>query len=135
MRERQPATIEEYLDTQPPESAAALTRVRAVLHRALPAAEETISYQMPAIRLNGRIVLYFAGWKDHVSIYPITDALRDTMSAEIAPYVAGKGTLRFPLVRRLPVRLIERIARVRAAEVAAAATAAAARRREARKRA
>ncbi|MCI0434615.1 MAG: DUF1801 domain-containing protein [Gemmatimonadetes bacterium] len=96
---------------QPPQARAILQRVRDVIRKALPGAEETISYQMPAYRLHDRYVMYFAGWKEHYSVYPGNAWLVAELKDELAPYEVRKGTIRFPLSQPVPVGLIERIAR------------------------
>jgi uncharacterized protein YdhG (YjbR/CyaY superfamily) len=111
-------SVDDYLAAQPPATRAVLERVRAAIRKAAPRAEETISYQVPAYRLDGGGMLWFAGWKEHVSLYPVSAAMIAELGDEIAPYVASKGTLRFPLSAPLPLRLIARIAKVRAAEAA-----------------
>ena len=88
------------------------------MRKALPKAEEVISYQIPAYKLNGRIVIYFAGWKEHYSIYPAQRRLVAAFRERLAPYeVNNKGTIRFPLSEPVPARLIEAIAKFRAKEV------------------
>ena len=72
-------------------------------------AGEKISYQMPTITAGGKPVVHFAGWKSHVSLYPEPEGDED-LHAELAPYVAGKGTLKFPLNQPIPYELIERVA-------------------------
>jgi uncharacterized protein YdhG (YjbR/CyaY superfamily) len=95
-----------------------LKRVRSTIRKALPGAEEAISYQIPAFKMHGRYVLYFAGWKQHYSLYPANDRLFSAFKEDLAPYeVSGKGTIRFPLSEPVPVKLIESIARFRAKEV------------------
>lgn len=121
-------SVDQYLAAQPSTSRAVLARVRAALQKALPGADEVISYQIPAYRLPGGIVLFFAGWKQHFSIYPVTPGVRSAFGDAIAPYVASKGTLRFSLTERVPLGLIRRIAKLRAQEVAARVAARAARR-------
>jgi len=111
-------SVDQYLAAQPSTARAVLARVRAALQKALPAADEVISYQIPAYRLPGGIVLFFAGWKQHFSIYPVTPGVLAAFGDEVAPYVASKGTLRFLLTERIPLRLITRIAKLRAQEVA-----------------
>lgn len=111
-------SVDQYLAAQPSTSQPVLARVRAALKKALPTADEVISYQIPAYRLPGGIVLFFAGWKQHFSLYPVTPGVLEAFGAEVAPYVASKGTLRFPLTERVPLRLITRIAKLRAKEVA-----------------
>jgi uncharacterized protein YdhG (YjbR/CyaY superfamily) len=88
------------------------------MRRALPKAEEVISYQIPAYKLNGRVVIYFAGWREHYSIYPAQRRLVAAFKDRLEPYeVNNKGTIRFPLSEPVPVGLIEAIARFRAKEV------------------
>ncbi len=110
--------IEAYIDGQPAAARRALRRVRACFRRAMPDAEEVISYAIPAFRLHGAVALFFAGWKEHVSVYPVTAGIARALGEELGPYRASKGTLRFPLAEPVPVELIERIARARAAEAA-----------------
>jgi|OpeIllAssembly_1097287.scaffolds.fasta_scaffold51216_1 uncharacterized protein YdhG (YjbR/CyaY superfamily) len=112
------ATVDDYLATQPDAVRAALERVRAAIRRTLPRAEEGIGYQIPVFRLRGRAVIYMAGWKAHYSLYPATSSVKDTLAAELAPYEVSKGTVRFPLGQPVPVRLVARIARLRAQEEA-----------------
>jgi uncharacterized protein YdhG (YjbR/CyaY superfamily) len=102
-------SIDEYLQTLPPEIRAILEQIRQVIHQALPEAEEIISYQIPAFRLNNRIVIFFAGYKSHASVYPIPAG---TLSyrKKIEPYVKGKGTLQFLLDKPVPFDLIEKTA-------------------------
>jgi uncharacterized protein YdhG (YjbR/CyaY superfamily) len=95
-----------------------LERVRSTIRAALPGAEEAISYQIAAYRLQGCAVIYFAGWKQHYSLYPVTGRLVAAFTDELAPYKVGKGTIRFPLSEPVPVKLIERIAKFRAKEAA-----------------
>ena len=110
-------SVSAYIAAQPPPARATLRRVRSVLRKALPGAEEVISYGIPAYTLEGRRVIYFAGWKKHYSIYPVTTRLIAALGDALAPYeYNGKGTIRFPLDGHVPVALITRIARLRAAE-------------------
>jgi uncharacterized protein YdhG (YjbR/CyaY superfamily) len=109
-------SVDEYIAAQPAEAQLVLRRVRAAIRKGAPAAEERISYQIPAYKLPGGAVLYFAGWKQHYSLYPATDRLVAAFRDELAPYVVEKATIRFPLSGRVPARLIERIARFRASE-------------------
>lgn len=113
-----PTTVSEYIAAQPPASRAVLRTVRAALRKALPGAEERIGYGIPCYRIDGRNVLYFAGWTAHWSLYPATPALVAALRAELAPYPQSKGTIRFPLEGRVPLRLVARIAKFRAREEA-----------------
>jgi uncharacterized protein YdhG (YjbR/CyaY superfamily) len=92
--------------------------VRAALRKALSGAEERIGYGIPCYRVDGRNVLYFASWTAHWSLYPATPALVAALRAELAPYPQSKGTIRFPLEGRAPLRLVARIAMFRAREEA-----------------
>jgi uncharacterized protein YdhG (YjbR/CyaY superfamily) len=109
-------SVDEYLATLPAEVRKVLERARAIIKKALPAAEEVISYQILGYKLSGRVVIYLAGWKEHLSLYPITPALSEALGKELAPHVAGRGTLRFALSEPLPLKLIERIAKLRGQE-------------------
>jgi uncharacterized protein YdhG (YjbR/CyaY superfamily) len=109
-------SVDEYLATLPAAVRKVLERARAIVKKALPAAEEVISYQILGYKLSGRVVIYLAGWKEHLSLYPITPALSEALGKELAPHAAGRGTLRFALSEPLPVKLIERIAKLRGEE-------------------
>ena len=112
------ADVDAYLAAQPPKTRAALVRVRRVLREALPGADEVISYQIPGYRLGGRVVLHFAGWKQHYSIYPVTDAVEQVLREAFdgaGHEIRGK-TLRFSLAEPVPEALIRRVAETRAAE-------------------
>ena len=111
-------SVDEYMATQPSAVQGVLERVRSIIRKALPGAEEVISYQIPAYKLHGGCVLYFAGWKQHYSLYPAGDRLVAAFKNELAPYKLSKGTIRFPLSEPVPVKLIDRIAKFRAKEVA-----------------
>jgi uncharacterized protein YdhG (YjbR/CyaY superfamily) len=111
-------SIDEYLTTQPPATRAVLEQVRTAIRSAISDAEEVISYQIPAFKLNGATVLYFAGWKEHYSLYPANAELVAAFKDDLAPYeVNNKGTIRFPLSEPVPVKLIGRIAKFRAKQV------------------
>jgi uncharacterized protein YdhG (YjbR/CyaY superfamily) len=111
-------SVDEYIAAQPAASQVALGRVRCAIRAAAWGAEEGISYKIPAYTLHGTVVLYFAGWKQHYSIYPADDRLVAAFDGELEQYRASKGTLRFPLSVPVPVKLIERIARYRVKEIA-----------------
>lgn len=116
-------SVDDYIRKQPAGARAALQRVRDTLRKAIPAAEETISYQVPAFKLHGSYAVYFAGWKEHFSLYPASDRMMAAFGDELVPYRVSKGTLRFPLTEPVPVKLIGRIAKFMAAEAAARAEA------------
>ena len=111
-------SVTEYIAAEPAAARGVLKRVRSIIRKAMPAADEVISYQIPAYKLNGRAVLYFAGWAQHYSIYPSTDPLVEAFKEELAPYEISKGTIRFPLSEPVPAKLIEGIAKFRVREAA-----------------
>jgi uncharacterized protein YdhG (YjbR/CyaY superfamily) len=109
-------SVDEYIATHPGDVQAILQRFRSTIRKALPRAEEVISYQMPAYKLRGDPVLCFAGWKRHYSLYGATAHVVAAFKDELAPYEVNKGTIRFPLHQPVPQRLIARIAKFRAKE-------------------
>jgi len=112
-------SVAEYLATLPKDTRATLQRVRATVRKAVPNAEEVISYQIPALSLEGSAVIYFAGWKEHYSLYPATRKVVASFESELAEYELRKGTIRFPLSEPVPTKLIAAIAKVRAQETVA----------------
>jgi uncharacterized protein YdhG (YjbR/CyaY superfamily) len=110
-------TVNEYIASKPKPVQAALKLVRGAIRKAVPAAVEAISYQIPGYKLNDAQLIYFAGWKEHFSVYPANDALVAEFKKELEPYERSKGTIRFPLSEPVPVSLIERIAKFRAEQL------------------
>lgn len=108
------ATVDDYLAAQPPAVRPVLEQMRAAIRAALPDAEERISYQMPSFRQFGATLIYFAGWKQHVAIYPANDAVVAQFADALAAYVVTKGAIRFPLDQPIPYELITAIAAERA---------------------
>jgi uncharacterized protein YdhG (YjbR/CyaY superfamily) len=102
------ATIDQYISSFPEDVQIVLQEVRRRIRNVVPAAGETISYRIPAVTLGGRHLVYFAGWKHHISLYPVP-AADEAFERELAPYLAGKGTVRFPLRQPIPYDLIERL--------------------------
>ena len=112
-------SVDDYIASQPKAVQGTLERVRSAIRKAVPTAEEVISYKIPAYKLPGGAVIYFAGWKHHYSLYPANARLIAAFKDELTPYeFNNKGTIRFPLSEPVPVKLIERIAKFRAKEVA-----------------
>ena len=112
-------TIDDYIAGFPPDVRVVLERVRRTIRKAAPKAEEGISYGIPTFKQHGGYVIYFAGWKEHYSIYPANDRLEAAFREELAPYESsGKGTIRFPLAEPVPVGLIARITKFRLKEAA-----------------
>src|SRR5262245_1552559 len=121
--------VDDYIASQPDEVQPVLQRVRRIIRRALPDAEETISYRIPTYKQIGQDVVYFAAFKQHWSLYPVTGAVRAQLTRELASYEGGKGTVRFPLSEPMPARLVDRIVRKLANAAEARARAKAAKRR------
>ena len=92
-----------------------LQEMRAILQKALPEAEECISYGMPAYRMS-KVLVYFAGNKEHVGFYPTSSGIRK-FEQELGEWKYSKGAIRFPYEKKLPKDLIMRIARMRREEV------------------
>jgi len=116
-------SVDQYIAMQPENVQAILQLVRSTIRKAVPGAEEVISYQIPAYKLPGGTVIWFAGWKQHYSLYPVTDRIVKTFKDDHAQYTVNKGTIRFPLSRPVPVELIEHIAQARVKEVTGGQTA------------
>ena len=106
-----PANIGEYISGFAPEVQAILERIRSTVHEAAPAAQETISYQIPAFTLNG-VIVYFAAFKKHIGFYP---PVRGDAALEkaVSRYAGDKGNLQFPLAEPIPYALISRIVKFR----------------------
>lgn len=112
-------TVDTYISAQPEDLQRALAKVRATIRKAVPDAVELISYQMPAYKLHGRVLMYFAGWAEHYAIYPGSAGTVATLADELAPYKVSKGTIQFERDCAVPVALVKRIALLRAREVEA----------------
>ena len=111
-------SVDDYIAAQPPAVQDSLERLRSTIRDNLPAAEEVISYKIPTYKLHGEVVLYFAGWKHHYSLYPATGRMIAAFKTELVPYKINKATIRFPFAEPVPVQLIARIAKFRAKKVA-----------------
>lgn len=110
-----PRTVDDYIAGFPPAVQVCLRTMRTTIKRAAPGAKETISYGIPALKLNGPLI-YFAGFKAHVSIYPMTTTIRRQFRKELSQYLSGKGTAKFPLDEPIPYPLIERVVKFRVQE-------------------
>ena len=110
-----PKTVQDYISGFSPPVRASLRKIRATIRRAAPGARETISYGIPAFTLNGPLI-YFAAFKSHISIYPMKAAIRTQFKKELAGYLSGKATAKFPLDNPIPYSLIERVVKFRVKE-------------------
>ena len=101
-------TIDEYISTFPDDTQAILEKMRQAIQKAAPDAMETMSYGIPTFNLNGKHLVFFAGWKHHISLYPIP-AGDAAFQQKIAHYKRAKGTIQFPLDTPIPYDLVEKI--------------------------
>ena len=114
-----PASVDAYFRSLAPDARAPLQKLRETIRSAAPGAVDGVAWSMPAVKLDGKGVVTYAAFKDHYSFFPMSLAVMERFRSEIAPYVAGKGTLRFDYDARLPVGLIKRMVRARVAELEA----------------
>jgi uncharacterized protein YdhG (YjbR/CyaY superfamily) len=111
-----PQNIDEYIAGFPDDVQEILQKIRMTIHKAAPGAEEKISYQMPTFILKGDYLIYFAGYKKHVGLYPapIADA---EFKDELPAYASGKGTVKFPFDQPIPFNVIRKIVKFRVKRV------------------
>jgi len=116
------ATVEAYVASLTVAQRDGIQQLRATVRIAAPDATESIAYDMPAFRSHGgRFLVSFAAFKRHYSLFPASDAVVRSLGAEIEPYLYGKGTIRFPADRPLPLSTIRKVVEVRVAENAPSA--------------
>jgi uncharacterized protein YdhG (YjbR/CyaY superfamily) len=109
-----PATIDEYLDALPDDKRRALEKLRRSIHSMFPRAEECISYQLPAFRLDGRVVAWFGAAKNHCSFFP--GGIDPAFKKDLKGYDVSKGTIRFQPDDPLPASLVRRLMNARIAK-------------------
>jgi len=112
--------VEAYLAARPEDVRQRLQQLRALILATAPGALEWFSYGIPGFRLDGRPFIWYAAFTQHVSLYPMTTAIRTAFAKELEGLETSKGTIRFPLERPLPVTLIKRLVKARVAEIKAA---------------
>src|SRR5258706_10499980 len=115
-------TVEDYLTTLPDDRRAAVKELRRTIRAAAPEATETIAYEMPAFRSHGgQFLVSYAAFKNHYSLFPASGAVIEALGEAIEPYLAGKGTIRFPASRPIPMALVTEVVKVRLKELSARA--------------
>lgn len=108
MAEAKFSSVDEYIGSFPAEVQVVLEEVRRTIRAVVPESGEKISYQIPTVMLDGKYLMYFSAWKEHISLYPIPP-VDDELAKLIEPYRSGKGTLKFPLNKPIPYDLITRL--------------------------
>lgn len=115
-----PLSVAEYSSGLPDHTRAAFESLRSAVRGAAPEAVETISYGIPTLKVGGRLLVSYAAFTRHVSLYPASDTVQGALGEAIRPYLAGKGTIRLRLDQPVPVELVRRVVEIRLAELAAA---------------
>jgi uncharacterized protein YdhG (YjbR/CyaY superfamily) len=110
--------VDAYMAQLPDERRAAMEELRRTIRAAAPDATEVISYNMPAFRQNGRFLVSYEAYRRHYSLFPWSGAMLAELGEALQPYAVGKGTIRFPADRPIPLDLVTRIVAIRQREVA-----------------
>lgn len=113
---RKPGTIDEYLSALSEEKRTALQKLRKIIKAGAPKAEECISYQLPAFRLDGKMLVAFGAAKNHLAFYPMSSTTVAAHEDELKGYETSKGTIRFQADKPLPAALVRKLVKARIAE-------------------
>lgn len=112
---KQFSTIDEYIETFPNDVQSILEKMRQAIKKAAPEALEAINYQMPTFKLNGKNLVHFAAFKNHIGFYPIPSGI-EAFKKELSSYKQGKGSVQFPIDKPIPYDLVEKIVKYRVKE-------------------
>lgn len=111
-------TVAEYLQDIPAQTIERIDELQAAIKAAVPKAEEVISYNMPAYKLNGKVLVYFAAYAKHVGFYPTASPM-EVFAEELSKYKTSKGAVQFPLDKKIPAALVKKIVKYRIQQEAA----------------
>ena len=109
--------VRAYIAAQPPRARKALRALRDAIRSVAPGAREHFSYRMPAFRLEDRQNVWYAAYKEHTSLYPFGEVFVRAHAPGLAPNVASKGTIRFPLDQHIPVAQVKRLIKAQVTEL------------------
>lgn len=108
-------SVQQYIDTFPSETKVILEKIRKIIRNNAPEAIEMIAYNMPAYKIKGKPLVYFAGYEKHIGLYA-TPSGHEAFAEELSKYKQGKGSVQFPLHQEIPYELIKKIVLFRVKE-------------------
>ena len=107
-----PGNVDDYISDFPEDIQSILQKIRTTIRKAAPEALEMISYGIPAFKFQGKPLVYFAAFKNHIGFYPTPTGI-DEFEKELSVYKQGKGSVQFPIDKPMPLKLIDKIAKYR----------------------
>ncbi|HNC07545.1 MAG TPA: DUF1801 domain-containing protein [Anaerolineales bacterium] len=107
--------MDEFITKQPPETQAILQKIRVTIQKSAPGAEEAMAYGIPTFKLNGRNLVHFSAFKEHIGFYPTPSGI-EAFKKELSAYEGAKGSVKFPLSKPIPYALITKIVKFRVKE-------------------